>query len=41
MIQAVIGLMYAIMEIAVFIALFVTVLSEAWKAVKEAIGWGK
>ena len=38
MIQAVLGLMYAVMQIAVFIAFFVVVLSEAWKAIKEALG---
>jgi hypothetical protein len=39
MIQVVVEAVYLIAEIAMLVAFFVTVFSEVWKAIKEALGW--
>jgi hypothetical protein len=39
MIQVIAEAVYLIAEIAVLVAFLVTVFSEVWKAIKEALGW--
>jgi len=39
MIQVVVEAVYLIAEIAMLVAFFVTVFSEIWKVIKEALGW--
>jgi hypothetical protein len=39
MIQIVVEAVYLIAEIAMLVAFLVTVLSEVWKSIKEALGW--
>jgi hypothetical protein len=41
MIQLVVDAVYAIMQIVIMVTAIVMAVSEAWKAIREALGWGE
>jgi hypothetical protein len=41
MIQLIVDAVYVVMQIVSMVTVMIIAISEAWKAIREALGWGE